>query len=230
MQRQFVIGDIHGCSRALRRLCEAVELHPGDTLITLGDYVNKGPDSRGVIIWLLALDRALTLVPLRGNHDRLMQNARRDPLSYRQWLGSGGAATLASYRPANAARGTLADVPQAHWAFLDRRLLPYFETATHFFVHAGALPHLPLPKQPDTALYEQRFIAPGRAHCSGKIMVCGHTAQQNGLPLATEHAVCLDTRCFARGWLSCLEPASERVWQANERGETRCVPLVCGAA
>ena len=65
MKRQLVMGDLHGCYDALRTLCDAVGLTPAETLITLGDYVNKGPDSRRVIDWLLELDGWLTLLPLR---------------------------------------------------------------------------------------------------------------------------------------------------------------------
>ena len=69
MRRQLVMGDLHGCYDALRALCDVIGFTPADTLITLGDYVNKGPDSRRVIDWLLELDGWLTLLPLRGNHD-----------------------------------------------------------------------------------------------------------------------------------------------------------------
>lgn len=224
MKRQLVMGDLHGCYDALRTLCDAVGLTPADTLITLGDYVNKGPDSRRVIDWLLELDGWLTLVPLRGNHDLLMHNARFDRAAYHRWQRAGGEATLRSYAGSTGRVGTLADVPASHWQFLDKRLLPSFATDTHFFVHAGVDPALPLEDQPPAMLYECTFSDP-KPHCSGKIMVCGHTAQKSGVPLVTGHAICLDTWCSGRGWLSCLNLGSALVHQANQGGATRVVRL-----
>ena len=224
MKRQLVMGDLHGCYDALRTLCDAVGLTPADTLITLGDYVNKGPDSRRVIDWLLELDSWLTLVPLRGNHDLLMHNARHDQAAYHRWQRAGGEATLRSYAGSTGRVGTLADVPASHWQFLDNRLLPSFATDTHFFVHAGVDPALPLEDQPPAMLYECTFSDP-KPHCSGKIMVCGHTAQKSGVPLVTGHAICLDTWCSGRGWLSCLDLGSGLVHQANQGGATRVVRL-----
>ena len=224
MKRQLVMGDLHGCYDALRTLCDAVGLTPADTLITLGDYVNKGPDSRRVIDWLLELDSWLTLVPLRGNHDLLMHNARHDQAAYHRWQRAGGEATLRSYAGSTGRVGTLADVPASHWQFLDNRLLPFFATETHFFVHAGVDPALPLEDQPPAMLYECTFSDP-KPHCSGKIMVCGHTAQKSGVPLVTGHAICLETWCSGRGWLSCLDLGSGLVHQANQGRATRVVRL-----
>ena len=224
MKRQLVMGDLHGCYDALRTLCDAVGLTPADTLITLGDYVNKGPDSRRVIDWLLELDSWLTLVPLRGNHDLLMHNARHDQAAYHRWQRAGGEATLRSYAGSTGRVGTLADVPASHWQFLDNRLLPSFATDTHFFVHAGVDPALPLEDQPPAMLYECTFSDP-KPHCSGKIMVCGHTAQKSGVPLVTGHAICLETWCSGRGWLSCLDLGSGLVHQANQGRATRVVRL-----
>ena len=224
MKRQLVMGDLHGCYDALRTLCDAVGLTPAETLITLGDYVNKGPDSRRVIDWLLELDGWLTLVPLWGNHDLLTQNARHDQAAYHRWQRAGGEATLRSYAGSTGRVGTLADVPASHWQFLDNRLLPFFATDTHFFVHAGVDPALPLEDQPPAMLYECTFSDP-KPHCSGKIMVCGHTAQKSGVPLVTGHAICLETWCSGRGWLSCLDLGSGLVHQANQGRATRVVRL-----
>ena len=224
MKRQLVMGDLHGCYDALRTLCDAVGLTPAETLITLGDYVNKGPDSRRVIDWLLELDGWLTLLPLRGNHDLLMHNARHDQAAYHRWQRAGGEATLRSYAGSSCRVGTLADVPASHWQFLDNRLVASFATDTHFFVHAGVDPALPLEDQPPAMLYECTFSDP-KPHCSGKIMVCGHTAQKSGVPLVTGHAICLDTWCSGRGWLSCLDLGSGLVHQADQGGATRVMRL-----
>ena len=70
--RVLAIGDIHGCSGALDALLSAVAVQPDDTLVTLGDYVDRGPDSRGVLDRLIALCRSRYVVALRGNHDQMM--------------------------------------------------------------------------------------------------------------------------------------------------------------
>src|SRR5262245_55090137 len=95
--RTFAIGDIHGCSRAFDTLLVQVAPRPDDRIITLGDYVDRGPDSCGVINRLLALSKQLRLVCLRGNHDQMMLDARDSPLAEEMWLECGGRETLRSY-------------------------------------------------------------------------------------------------------------------------------------
>ena len=117
--------------------------------------------------------------------------------------------------------GTLGDVPESHWNFLGRARMPvYFETRSHFFVHANAYPDVPLNEQPDYMLYWERFDDPA-PHESGKVMICGHTPQKSGVPKSIGHAVCIDTHAHAGGWLTCLDVNSGQYWQANEQSKTR---------
>ena len=225
MTRHLVIGDIHGCYNALRTLFALVVPGDDDVIITLGDYVNKGPDTQAVIAELLRLDRMYRLIPLRGNHEMLMQEARLNKEAYNRWIRSGGDATLRSYAGAeNAPDNHFPKIPEEHWYFLEHRLLPFYETDTHFFVHAAVRPDLPLPEQSNFMLYHKRFINPP-PHSSGKIMVCGHTPQKSGLPVSNGHAICLDTLYSGRGWLSCLHVESGIVCQANQAGQTRRLRL-----
>jgi serine/threonine protein phosphatase 1 len=170
--------------------------------------------------WLLYISRTHTLIPLRGNHDIMMVNARDGDDDYRKWIEVGGDATLRSYSPFDGEAGTLKDVPEAHWQFLTEQLLPYYETDSHFFVHANAYPDLSLAEQPDFMLYWEQFNDPP-IHRSGKTMICGHTSQKSGLPISNGHAVCIDTWACGQGWLSCLDVQSGMIWQARESGETR---------
>lgn len=220
MPRHLAIGDIHGCFDALRRLGDAVGFQNDDVIVTLGDYCNRGPNTCAVLDWLIHIDGSHRLVPLRGNHDIMMVNARDSESEYRKWLDVGGDATLRSYAPFDGDPGSMADIPDRHWQFLTDRLLPYFESDTHFFVHANAYPEIPLIEQPDFMLYWEQFNDPPR-HESGKTMICGHTSQKSGFPVSNRHAVCLDTWACGNGWLSCLHVESGMIWQANERGETR---------
>jgi serine/threonine protein phosphatase 1 len=217
--RHLAVGDIHGCFKALTTLAAFVPFRPDDSVITLGDYVDRGPDSCAVLDWLIAHARRGKLIALRGNHDLMMLRAREGKDALKQWLEVGGDATLASYSPFGDA-GRFADVPDAHWQFLEEGTRPWFETQGHFFVHANAYPECPLDEQPDFMLYWEAFNDPP-PHQSGKVMVCGHTPQKSGRPLSIGHAVCIDTWACGRGWLTSLDVATGRYWQANQRGETR---------
>jgi serine/threonine protein phosphatase 1 len=217
--RILAIGDIHGCTTALNALLARVAPGPDDWIVTLGDYVDRGPDSRGTLDRLLELAGTGQLVSLRGNHEQMMLDTRADVQQAQTWLVNGGQATLESYaRPGR--EPTLDDVPEEHWKFMDVFCVDWFEANTHFFVHAGALPDLHFGDQPWSVLRWQRMSA-DRPHRSGKIMVCGHTLQPSGWPKDLGHAVCLDTGAYAGGWLTCLDTKSGRFWQANQQGETR---------
>jgi serine/threonine protein phosphatase 1 len=219
VKRVLAIGDIHGCFRALTALADYVNFRDTDTLITLGDYVDRGPDSRAVLDWLIAYGQTATLIPLTGNHELMMLAARDSTSHYEEWIVCGGDAALHSYarmlRP-----GNLEDVPDAHWNFIKRTCRSHYQNSTHFFVHANALPDIPIDDQPDYISYWEHFRDPP-AHESGKIMVCGHTPQTNGRPNNIGHAVCIDTSAHRNGWLTCLNTTTGQYWQANESGETR---------
>lgn len=212
--RTLAIGDIHGCLTALETLLVAVDLCEDDLLITLGDYTDRGPDSRGVLDLLISLWWQEKLVAVRGNHDLMMCDARDKHSSFHVWLALGGEATLLSYG------GAMEGVPDNHWDFLENGLVNYYETKTHIFVHAGLWPDVPLDEQPEFVLFFERFHNPA-PHESGKTMICGHTNQRSGLPNNKGHAVCIDTRAYGGGWLSCLHVETGHIWQANQKGEVR---------
>jgi len=191
-----------------------VELRADDTIVTLGDYVDRGPDSRAVMDFIINLGQTHQLVALRGNHEIMMLDAREKDSWLRPWLSYGGEETLQSYG------GSFDDVPDTHIDFLENKLQPYYESETHIFVHANLAPDVALADQSDAALFWQKYKDPA-PHSSGKTMVCGHTAQQSGMPLSNGHSVCIDTWAHGDGWLTCLEVGSGTVWQANEAGETR---------
>jgi len=217
--RILAIGDIHGCSIAFDTLIAAVRPQPNDKIITLGDYIDRGPDSKGVINRLIALHETGRLTALRGNHELMMLQVRDRYRKKSQWRDSGGDATLASYAKSGKV-GKLADVPEEHWDFIENVCVDWCETERHFFVHANAYPDLPLADQPDYMLFWEKFGNP-IPHLSGKIMVCGHTSQKSGVPLNLGHAICIDTRVYGKGWLTCLDVTSGRVWQANQAGDVR---------
>lgn len=216
--RTLAIGDIHGCLTALRTLSAHVPFRRTDRLVTLGDYVDKGPDTAGVLDWLCARKRRGGLVALLGNHDLLMLEARKSQAHFDEWMGCNGATTLASYGlPPR--RASLRHVPRRHWRFLETAKL-FYETKTHFFVHGNVDPDLPLREQdPDTLLWEKFSDPP--PHVSGKTMVCGHKSQKDGHIDTIGHALCIDTWACGAGWLTAYNPATGKLWQANQQGELR---------
>lgn len=217
--RILTIGDIHGCSTAFDSLIAAVDLQPEDRLVTLGDYVDRGPDSKGIINRLIALHETGGLVALRGNHELMMLEAYKDRKYESYWQRYGGDATLASYS-LSGETGKLTDVPDNHWDFLEKVCVNWHETDAHLFVHANAYPDMPLAEQPEHILFWEPFDCPSR-HFSGKTLVCGHTSQKSGLPLNIGHAICIDTWVYGTGWLTCLDVISGRVWQANQNADVR---------
>ncbi len=220
--RVLAIGDIHGCLRALDTLLSAIALQSDDVLVTLGDYVDRGPDSKGVLDRLIELNATGQLIALRGNHDELMIQARIG-LEQRMWLTCGGKNTLASYGIPHLDDEQLGKVPDSHWHFLEKVCRDYYETRTHFFVHGTVYPDVPLAEQPTHVLYwEKLFIWDCRPHVSGKIMVCGHTKQAEGKPLNLGHTICIDTGAYEpTGFLTCLDVQTGLYWQANQQGQLR---------
>jgi serine/threonine protein phosphatase 1 len=217
--RTLVIGDIHGCSTALDALLAVVAPQSDDLLITLGDYVDRGPDSRGVLDRHIPLFDAGQLIPLRGNHEQMMVQAR-DHYERRMWLACGGKQTLDSYGHW-ASDEEYDRVPDRHWRFLEQDCLDWYETATHIFVHASIYPDYPMADQPAYMLLWEKLDGPV-AHHSGKVLICGHTRQFSGEPLDLGCTLCIDTGVYdSQGWLTCLHVETGKYWQANQHGQTR---------
>ena len=220
--RVLAIGDVHGCLMPLNDLLAAVKPTPDDLLITLGDLVDRGPDSKGVIDWMIRLRASgVKLVCLRGNHEIMMVEARKGGSSeLRMWQSVGGLQTLGSYGTAPGRAGTLKDVPAEHWDFLENGLVDYHETERFIFVHAAVYTDHELDEQPDDMLFWE-FLPAAMRHQSGKTVICGHTSQKSGEPKVIPGAVCIDTYAHGGGWLTCLEVETGRYWQANALGTVR---------
>jgi serine/threonine protein phosphatase 1 len=216
-QRTIAIGDIHGCSTALDALLDAIRPRPDDLIVTLGDYINRGPDSRGVIKRLIELRRRCRLVSILGNHDQMLLDVRSGKYPIYWLLDMGGTTTLDSYGPGR----DLDLIPDQHYKFLDH-CLDYFETDTHIFVHANYFPDLAMAEQNVGMLRWEslRDMAPG-PHESGKTVIVGHTSQKTGEILDLGHLKCLDTYCYGGGWLTAIHFETEEVWQADKWGGLR---------
>ncbi|MGB3617109.1 MAG: metallophosphoesterase family protein [Catalinimonas sp.] len=212
----FAIGDVHGCLTALETVWDAAAPHPGDTVVFLGDYVDRGPDTRGVLQWLHEKQQTHRLVMLRGNHDLMMMSARRHMPDLRMWLDVGGLAVLDSYGIGDDLRWH-EHVPAEHWRLLEATH-PYHREGNVHFVHATLTPGVPLKKQSDEALYWEKLQDPA-PYAPDALVVCGHTAQRSGQIADFGHTVCIDTFVYGDGYLTCFEVESGRYWQANQQGE-----------
>ena len=212
--RTIAIGDIHGCSKALDGLLQILDPQPADCLVFLGDYVDRGPDSRGVIDMLLELEGRCKTVFLRGNHEIMFSGVLRG-LEPTLWMQNGGSQTLTSYG------GLLDHVPDRHREFL-QNCVPHYETEKSMFVHANYVADLPLDQQPDLALYwehlNDRWPEP---HVSGKHVYCGHTPQTGGRIGWYSHFTCIDTCCFGGNWLTAVDVDSWESWQVSRQGHLR---------
>lgn len=130
-ERIIAVADIHGCSTALAAILNLVDPQPGDTIVTLGDYVDRGLDSKGVLDLLIALKSRCHLVPILGNHDEMMLNARNGKDDFKFWMNCGGITAMDSY----GSSGRLDLIPDAHIRFL-QQCVPYFPA-----IDRGKQPH-----------------------------------------------------------------------------------------
>jgi serine/threonine protein phosphatase 1 len=197
MSLTCVIPDLHGrydlLSDALAGIDARLDGEAG-TIVTLGDYVDKGPDSRQVIERLLSgVAAGWRFVALKGNHDVLMLEALRDPAKMAAWIAKGGDAALASYG------GDPAAVPQSHIAWLDRLSLMHVD-AHRLYVHAGVDPDVPLELQREATLLCKRYPK-GFPDGYGELhVVHGHDNFPDG-PLLYEGRTNLDTLAWRTGRL-----------------------------
>lgn len=214
MPRTIVIGDIHGCLLAFETLLDAIQIQPEDTLVTVGDYVDRGPDSRGVIERLLELEQQCNLVPLLGNHEEMMLAVLERRMEPYGWLNHGGVQTMDSY----GFNGDLDCIPKTHRDFM-KRMPSYYENDTHFVVHANYDPALPLADQPGDLLRWVKIteFLP-EPHKNGKRAVVGHTHDRKGEIFEVPHLICIDTYCYGGRWLTAMELETNQFWQARPDG------------
>ena len=218
--RVYAVGDVHGEALALSRVLGRIREDAGDAqevrkiLVMLGDYVDRGPDSRQVIDLLLN-DPAPGFETrfVRGNHDAWMLAFLDNPSLGFEWLSAGGQATLLSYGasappgPRTATRlALLRDeferlLPPRHREFLEA-LLPYHVEGDYAFVHAGVRPGVPIDRQRESDLLwiRDRFLAAPDDH--GAIIVHGHTVVDE--PEVRANRIGIDTGAYATGRLTCL--------------------------
>ena len=189
-------------------------LHPtaDDTVVVLGDVVDRGPNSRRCVDLLLDLQSSCKLIFLQGNHEEMMLSA----LDGREWFSTwpiyGGRETLESYG------GSPNNIPESHLEFIDSGL-DYYQTKEAIFVHANLNPELPLEQQSASWLRWVHLTGNEKPHSSGKWVICGHTRLDSGQPAILNGWVCIDTAACSGGNLTCLDMDGFLVHQTNESGD-----------
>ncbi len=217
--RLYAIGDVHGCAGLLKRLHGLIEqdaaAHPGSRklAIYLGDYIDRGPDSRGVIELLLTEPLpGFEFVFLKGNHEDSLLRFLEDSKIGPAWLAYGGDATLHNYAirapdPADpdallaAQRNLAANAPTEHLEFL-RRCRLYHVEGDYAFVHAGFRPNVTIEQQSEEdMLWIREEFTLSRADF-GKVVVHGHSI--TGRPDTRHNRIGIDTGAYATGMLTCV--------------------------
>jgi serine/threonine protein phosphatase 1 len=214
--RVYAVGDIHGCLAELNALLELiaddVRDYPGNALLLfLGDYVDRGPDSAGVLQRLLT--RPLPIAQqifLAGNHEAVMLECWETGRRLRWWITYGGASTLMSYGldrsdlelPDDKLVQRMQEcIPQRDIRFL-QTLRPSLRLGNYFFAHAGVRPGVPLDNQSEDDLFwiREGFIDDECDH--GAVVVHGHSIVDD--PEVKPNRIGVDTGCYRTGSLTAL--------------------------
>ncbi len=217
-RRVYAIGDVHGCLDRLQAMHAtiaqdlAADPIASPLLVHLGDYIDRGPDSAGVVRYLRAGFPGVPAVNLMGNHERMMLEALNsiDPETFEHWLGNGGDATLQSwgvpvpYRP----HGLHRLIPAEDQRFLYALQLHHREGG-YLFVHAGIRPGLPLERQSPHDLLWMREPFLSWTGDLGAIVVHGHTPIET--PVVRPNRIGIDTGAVRGGALTCAVLQSDRL-------------------
>jgi diadenosine tetraphosphatase ApaH/serine/threonine PP2A family protein phosphatase len=205
----YAIGDIHGSLRKLRDLLARCQRHADGrvaSFVFLGDYIDRGPDSCGVIELLMQMQSRLKerVIALKGNHEAFAVDVIDGKAEAAIWLREGGDATLRSYGVR-----TARELPREHIGWM--RSLPLrHDDGRRFFVHGGIDPEKPLDAQSghDLMWMREPFLSDPREH--GRLIVHGHTPQPDGIPDLRSNRLNLDTGAVFGGPLTAAAFAAER--------------------
>lgn len=197
MKRTFVISDIHGHHEAFKRALEAIKLEHTDQLILLGDFIDRGPDSKGVLDTVLSLQQEnFNLTCLRGNHEDMLLEALNDPSKATRWLVNGGKECLQSFKI-----GAIENIPKTYIDLI-QSFKYYHQTDKFIFVHAALDMHLLDPfADTHTMLWsrdQMRLL--NKDWLGQRILIRGHTPTHESLisesVFEMEPILCIDNGSY----------------------------------
>ena len=216
--RVYTIGDVHGRADLLSELFARIDTHlrvnpsPLPVQVLLGDYIDRGPDSRGVLDLLIRRRRQHRMLCLKGNHETYVAEFLSDPPALANWRQIGGLSTIVSYGVTPSLNGGSAEhnaiaqafrqaIPEPHMKFLGGLPLTY-TCGDFFFTHAGVRPGIPLKLQSerDLLMIREDFLL--HEEDFGKVIVHGHTPVME--PEIRSNRINIDTGAYATGRLTCL--------------------------
>lgn len=193
-KKYIAIGDIHGCAETMKALLEELQSFYDRTFVFVGDYIDRGPDSREVVDFLLEFREKVDCIFLRGNHEQMMLDALRGG-DRDLWLMNGGRTTILSYD--SDGQGRRFYLPDDHRRFYEQTRL-YYDTEKYFFVHAGVSPHKTIKESLKNENEIQDFLWI-RSHLNAfelpweKTVVFGHTPRPH--PTLKPKMIGIDTGC-----------------------------------
>ncbi|HCI29145.1 MAG TPA: metallophosphoesterase family protein [Fervidobacterium sp.] len=213
----WAIGDIHGCLKALEKLIDQISPTNDDKLIFLGDYVDRGPDSKEVVDFLCSLSKTVDCTFLRGNHEQMLLDVLDSNEDTYRWIINGASYTWRSY-------GNMHSMLtyEEHMEFF--RSTKYYhveenvekangDTGRYLFVHAGVRPNVPVEKQDpqDLVWIREEFIL--RQHNLGYIVIFGHTPLED--ILVEKDKIGIDTGCVYGGKLTAYCITNDKIRQVE---------------
>lgn len=213
--KTFAIGDIHGCLTELNLLLDMMSPADDDMIVFLGDYIDRGPDSKGVIDRILGLKQPH--ICLRGNHEAALLDFRE---TGEYWLYQvfGIESTFRSYgiepsslSEAEISRQLFERLPPEHLDFLHSLTL-WYEQGDYLFVHAGLDPLTPELRDPRTLLWIRDMFVYSQVDF-GKRVIFGHNPFYGANPLIDDYKIGIDTGCWKTGVLTGIELPGERIYQ-----------------
>lgn len=211
--KKWVIPDIHGCAKTLKALVEQLQPSKEDLLIFLGDYIDRGPDARGVVDYLMQLQAGgQQMIPLRGNHEEYLLLAlekdkelrktfifrRKHNHLFDKWMRHGGTDTMENFGISN-----LNEMPQKYIDWFEQ-LQFYTEQENYLIVHAGLNFERRDPLEDQHAMLWSRSFVPHPEKIGGRIIIHGHVPVslsfiQSQIADKTTKYIPLDNGCYLNG-------------------------------
>ncbi|MDK2785515.1 MAG: serine/threonine protein phosphatase 1 [Thermotoga sp.] len=201
----YAVGDIHGCFFALKALLEKLPLGKEDELVFLGDYVDRGPNSKEVVEFLMELSRHHRCIFLRGNHEEMLLNCVKNHSGCDLWYFNGARSTVESF-------GGIDEI-RKYLDFFESTVY-YYEKGNFVFVHGGVKPGIPLEEQDpfDLVWIREEFIY-SENPLPGKTVVFGHTPLEK--PYVSSDKIGIDTGCVYGGKLTAFRVEDRTFFQVE---------------